>query len=73
MVPAIDALKRSSGPEEGLDAAIEAARRGVEETTALQSQRGRAAWLQERSVGLVDPGATAFLRFLEELRAAHSH
>jgi dihydroxyacetone kinase-like protein len=72
MVPAIEALKRSAGPEDGLDDAIEAARRGVEETTSLQSQRGRAAWLQERSVGLVDPGATAFLRFLEELKAARA-
>jgi dihydroxyacetone kinase-like protein len=70
MVPAVEALKRSGGAADGLPAAIEAARRGVEESALLQSQRGRAAWLQERSVGLVDPGATAFLRFLEELEAA---
>ena len=70
MVPAVEAMKRSAGPADGLPAAIEAARRGVEESAALQSQRGRAAWLQERSVGLVDPGATAFLRLLEELDAA---
>jgi dihydroxyacetone kinase-like protein len=70
MVPAIEELKRSAGPADGLPAAIEAARRGVEESAALQSQRGRAAWLQERSVGLVDPGATAFLRLLEELAVA---
>jgi phosphoenolpyruvate---glycerone phosphotransferase subunit DhaL len=70
MVPAIEALKHATDPAAGLDAAIEAARQGVEETTSLQSQRGRASWLQERSIGLVDPGATAFLRFLEELRAA---
>lgn len=45
--------------------AIAAAERGVKETKDMQSRRGRAAWLQERSIGLQDPGATAFLRFLE--------
>jgi phosphoenolpyruvate---glycerone phosphotransferase subunit DhaL len=72
MAPAIEALKRSAGPRYGLAAAIEAAREGVESSKALQSRRGRAAWLQERSVGLVDPGATAFLRFLEELQSAYA-
>lgn len=72
MAPAIDALKRSAGPDDGLEAAIAAAREGVENSKSLQSQRGRAAWLQERSIGLADPGATAFVRFLEELEAARS-
>ncbi len=70
MVPAIEALKRSRGPDDGLPAAIEAAHGGVETSRALQSRRGRAAWLQERSIGLADPGATAFLRLLEELASA---
>lgn len=70
MAPAIAALKRSRGPDDGLPAAIEAAHRGVETSKALQSRRGRAAWLQERSIGLADPGATAFLRLLEELASA---
>ena len=39
-------------------------------TAALQSQKGRAAWVQERSIGHADPGATAYLRFLEGLLAA---
>jgi dihydroxyacetone kinase-like protein len=72
MAPAIEALKRSTAPHYGLAAAIEAAREGVESSKALQSRRGRAAWLQERSIGLVDPGATAFLRFLEELQSAYA-
>ena len=42
------------------------------ETTGLQSRRGRASWLQERSIGLQDPGATAFLRFLESWRAGQA-
>jgi dihydroxyacetone kinase-like protein len=36
----------------------------------LQSQKGRAAWVQERSIGHADPGATAYLRFLVALQAA---
>lgn len=38
--------------------------------TDRQSQRGRAAWLQERSKGLVDPGSVAYTRFLEYLAQA---
>jgi dihydroxyacetone kinase-like protein len=71
MTPAIDAMKQSTSAHEGLDAAVAAAATGVEQSTSLQSRRGRAAWLQERSIGLVDPGATAFLRLLEEIRSAH--
>lgn len=69
MIPAVDALRASSDTTSGLDAAIVAAEKGVVETKGMQSRRGRASWLQERSIGLQDPGATAFLRFLESLRA----
>jgi phosphoenolpyruvate---glycerone phosphotransferase subunit DhaL len=72
MVPAITALREADDRDRRLDAAIEAAARGVEDSKALQSRRGRAAWMQERSVGLPDPGATAFLRLLEELKAAQA-
>lgn len=44
---------------------VQAAGRAVEETKGLQSRRGRASWLQERSIGLADPGATAFQRLVE--------
>lgn len=71
MYPAAEALQDSSEGE-GLDAAIDAAQRGVTSSKELQSQRGRASWLQERSIGLQDPGATAFLRFLESWKAANS-
>lgn len=53
-----------------IEAAIAAAQHAVNETAGLQSQKGRAAWTQERSIGLQDPGATAFLRFLECWRDA---
>ena len=66
IVPAIEALRSAPDSASALDAAIAAADKGVEYTKSLQSRRGRAAWLQERSIGLQDPGATAFLRFLQE-------
>lgn len=62
---AAEALEGAEEPGQALAAAVEAAARAVEETKGLQSRRGRASWLQERSIGLVDPGATAFLRFLQ--------
>jgi dihydroxyacetone kinase-like protein len=68
IMPAADALDEASDGASGLVAAIAGAERGVVDTTPLQSRRGRASWLQERSIGLQDPGATAFLRFLESWR-----
>ncbi|MEW1807772.1 dihydroxyacetone kinase subunit L [Pseudarthrobacter sp. NPDC080039] len=65
IVPAAEALANADNARTGLDAAIEAAEKAVVDTRALQSRRGRAAWLQERSIGLQDPGATAMLRFLQ--------
>ena len=59
------ALQGADDPEQAVSAVVEAAGRAVEDTKALQSRRGRASWLQERSIGLADPGATAFLRFVE--------
>lgn len=54
----------------GLNAAITAVETAISASTAWTSRRGRAAWLQERSVGKQDPGMTAYLAFLQELRAA---
>lgn len=70
IVPAADALAAASDGREGVAAAIVAADRAVVETRDLQSRRGRASWLQERSIGLQDPGATAMLRFLESWEKA---
>ncbi|GAA3871068.1 DAK2 domain-containing protein [Tessaracoccus defluvii] len=70
MVPAADAF--TSADDNPLEAAIAAAAAGVESSTGLQSRRGRASWLQERSIGLQDPGATGFLRFLEAWRTANA-
>lgn len=70
IMPAADALDAGQGGVSGLDAAIAAAEKAVVDTRSLRSRRGRAAWLQERSIGLQDPGATAMWRFLEAWRTA---
>lgn len=62
---AADALAGASDAAEAHSAVVEAAGRAVRDTKDLQSRRGRASWLQERSIGLADPGATAFQRFVE--------
>jgi dihydroxyacetone kinase-like protein len=68
LVPSLDDMESAS--DAPLAAGVAAARRAVEETRSLQSMRGRASWLGERSKGLQDPGATAYLRFLEGLATA---
>jgi dihydroxyacetone kinase-like protein len=71
LFPAAEAL-RGAAEGAGLDAAIVAAEHGVVTSKDLQSRRGRASWLQERSIGLQDPGATALLRFLQSWKAANA-
>ena len=68
LVPSLDAM--AAAPDAPLASGIEAAREAVERTRSLQSMRGRASWLGERSKGLQDPGATAYLRLLEGLDEA---
>lgn len=70
IMPAADALAEAPEGAAGIDAAISAAERAVVDTRDLQSRRGRASWLQERSIGLQDPGATAMWRFLQSWQKA---
>ncbi|GAB7525568.1 DAK2 domain-containing protein [Paraburkholderia sp. 2C] len=71
LVPSLDVLEASPSDAAALlDAMIGKAKEQIDATAALQSQKGRAAWVQERSIGHPDPGATAYLRFLEKLRHA---
>lgn len=72
LVPAVDAFRAADNADAGLVAAIAAAEEGVETSKSLQSQRGRASWLQERSVGLPDPGAVACVRLLQEMQKARA-
>jgi phosphoenolpyruvate---glycerone phosphotransferase subunit DhaL len=60
--PACDALAKGAQDgkscTEAFALAAEAAERAVADTTPLQSRVSRASWLQERSKGLRDPGAS---------------
>lgn len=67
---AVDAMQECSDAEKAITVTTLAAARAVKETTGLQSRRGRASWLQERSIGLPDPGAVAFQRFVEAWASA---
>jgi phosphoenolpyruvate---glycerone phosphotransferase subunit DhaL len=71
LVPSVAALEANT-PEGALDAMIAAARKGIDDTAGGVSRKGRAAWLGERTIGHPDPGATAYLRFLEALERARS-
>jgi dihydroxyacetone kinase len=71
LVPSVAAFE--ANPSDGaLLAMIAAARKGIEDTAGGVSRKGRAAWLGERSIGHADPGATAYLRFLEALHQSVS-
>jgi dihydroxyacetone kinase-like protein len=70
LVPSVAALEANAS--DALAAMIAAARKGIDDTAAGVSRRGRAAWLGERTIGHPDPGATAYLRFLEALERARS-
>lgn len=69
LIPSLDAADAAPDGER-LVAAVAAARNGVESTAGLQSKRGRAAWMGERSMAHADPGATAYLRLLEAIQEA---
>jgi dihydroxyacetone kinase-like protein len=67
LIPSVRALEATTS-DAALAAMIAAARKGIDNTTPSVSRRGRAAWLGERAQGHPDPGAVAYLRFLEALR-----
>jgi dihydroxyacetone kinase-like protein len=69
LLASLDALERTDGGS-ALEPMVAAARTAVAETAGQQSQRGRASWLGKRSIGRPDPGATAYLRFLESVEAS---
>jgi phosphoenolpyruvate---glycerone phosphotransferase subunit DhaL len=62
MWPAIEAMQAAQGTGKGLGealaAAAGAAEAGAEATKPLKSKFGRAAWMQERTIGVQDAGAT---------------
>lgn len=72
LMPAYDAYMAAIGEGKdlaaGLDAAVEAAREGVEFTKTIIATKGRASYLGERSLGHQDPGATSATLTLETIR-----
>ena len=69
LVPSLDAAElHSSDGAAALESAIAAAAAGIAGVTDIAARKGRAAWAGERGIGIPDPGATAYLRFLEAMR-----
>jgi phosphoenolpyruvate---glycerone phosphotransferase subunit DhaL len=71
LVPAIDAIEKSTADDassaQTVRAAAVAAREAAEATRSLQAMRGRAAYSGERSIGTLDAGAVAVAVLLEAL------
>jgi dihydroxyacetone kinase-like protein len=67
--PAVNALEKASvegkNVVEGIQMAYKAAREGVESTKSMKAQHGRAAYYQEKSIGITDAGATVGALILE--------
>lgn len=70
--PAAEALEAADTADGALESAVAAAEKAVHDTKDMQSMRGRASWLQERSIGLQDPGATAFWYLLRSWSKTNS-
>lgn len=74
LTPAVHTYKKAIEvddlpPLTALAKAVDAAERGVQFTVPLRARKGRASYLDWRSVGHQDPGATSTLFILEELLA----
>jgi phosphoenolpyruvate---glycerone phosphotransferase subunit DhaL len=69
LYPASEALRASSASSETLPIAmgraLVAARQGLEESTQMKANHGRAAYYQDASIGRVDGGATVGLLLIE--------
>jgi dihydroxyacetone kinase-like protein len=69
--PAVAAMKEAveAGKDTNavLEAAVNAAEQGVQDTIPLQARKGRASYLGERSIGHQDPGATSSWLMLKKL------
>jgi len=73
LTPAVHAFKHAVEVDdasglEALERAVEACERGVEFTKPIRATKGRASYLDWRSIGHQDPGATSTLFILQELR-----
>lgn len=64
LAPAVEAMQRESSLPLALEKAAGAARKGAEATKEMQAKKGRAKFLQEKSVGYQDAGATSMMLVL---------
>ncbi|MCL5998153.1 MAG: dihydroxyacetone kinase subunit L [Chloroflexi bacterium] len=62
-----EAIAAGIGLKEAGQKMLAAAREGRDRVTPLKSSTGRAGWVGERTVGLVDPGCAAMVILLEAL------
>ncbi len=53
---------------EGVDLAVKAAKEGVEATIPLRAKRGRSRYLEDKSIGHQDAGATSFYYLVREIQ-----
>lgn len=72
LAPAVDAFRQfveAGGNDtlDGLQQAVAAAERGMQDTIPLVAKKGRASYLGERSAGHQDPGATSSYMILKAL------
>ncbi len=71
MVPAVTAfsngINNGKPSSKALQDAVRAAREGAETTRNMVARRGRASYLGRRSLGYIDPGASAFVLALESV------
>lgn len=72
LIPAYESFReaRQNGKDMAgcLDAAADAAEKGMEATIPLIAKKGRASYLGERSIGHQDPGATSTYLIVKTLR-----
>ena len=71
MIPASKALQvaadNGSNLLDGMQLALQAAQQGAENTIGMKSKAGRSGWLGDRTVGVKDPGAAAFVLLLDSI------
>lgn len=72
--PALEALKKSveagASSKEAMENAAKAAEEGVAFTKTIKANKGRAAYLGDRSIGHIDPGATSSFVILKTIAEA---
>lgn len=67
VIPAAEAMTKAEDLSEGAGLAYEAAKTGMLSTREMKAVHGRAAYYQEKSIGLLDGGATVGMLLFEAI------